>query len=71
MEFSSSALGEWQFPLGGWDGDRHWEVSGAESGEAILDPVSFGVGGRRLGEVKGEVGAQESSGRVPATDSPC
>lgn len=40
LEFSSSALGEWKFSLGGWDGDRHWEVSGVERGEAVLDPES-------------------------------
>lgn len=69
MEFSSSALGEWKFSLGGWDGVRHWEVSGAESGEAVLDPESFL--GARLGEVKGEVGGQESSRKVPVTNFPC
>lgn len=68
MEFSTSALGEWKFSLGGWDGDRCWEVLGVERGEAILDPKSYW--GPRLGEVKGEVGGQEPSRRVPVTDFP-
>ena len=44
-------------------------MSGAESGEAVLDPESFL--GARLGEVKGEVGGQESSRKVPVTNFPC